>query len=228
MQSRSSSSGLPLLNVTCEYPTPTANSLSNAARAEVVMQPTVPTRARRSPVRMVGISSAIPLSRVAAIVVAASLAAGAAPSPDNPLAPPPDTARVAFTEDWSSGRIEPAKWYLLRKRWGEGNNGVVPENVRVDRDKVGGREKNVLVCEAHGDRYDGTVIGEGGRKQRVGGGVVSKPYFASGRFEIVMKLGSTRREEGAPEDPTSPAGCVPAIWTYAYRFARVPRDRAGE
>ena len=177
---------------------------------------------------MVGISSAIPISLVATIVVAASLAAGAAPSPDNPLAAPPDTARVAFTEDWSSGRIDPAKWYLLRKRWGEGNNGVVPENVRVDRDEVGGREKNVLVCEAHGDRYDGAVIGEGGRKQRVGGVAVSKAYFASGRFEIVMKLGSTRREEAGPEDPTRPAGCVPAIWTYAYHFARVPRDRAGE
>ena len=142
--------------------------------------------------------------------------------------PLPDGAWLAFVEDWSRGEIDPKKWYRLRKRWGEGNHGVVPENVRIEPDLVAGEAKNVLVCEAHGDRYDGPVVGERGRKTRVGSVIVSKPYFASGRFEVVMRIGSTARHDGGPEDPTKPIGTVPAIWTYGYRYARVPRDLAGD
>ena len=141
---------------------------------------------------------------------------------------PPASARLAFTENWADGRIDPAKWYLLRKKWGDGHNGVVPENVSIRRDVVAGNEQNVLVCEVHGDHYDGPVVGERGNTTRVGGVIVTKPYFASGRFEVVMKIGSTDRHDGGPEDPTRPIGTVPAIWTYAYRYARVPRDRAGQ
>jgi hypothetical protein len=163
------------------------------------------------------------------ILLAAGSASAAAPAPhDNPLAPPPPAARLAFAEDWSGGKIDPAKWYLLRKRWGDGNHGVVPENVRLARDVVAGKEQNVLVCEAHGDAYDGPVVGENGNKSRVGGVIVSRAYFASGRFEVVMKIGSTQRHDGGPEDPRRPVGAVPAVWTYGYRYARVPRDRAGE
>ena len=161
-------------------------------------------------------------------LAAAGATASAAVSPGKKPGPLPRAARLAFTEDWADGKIHPDKWYLLRKRWGEGNRGVVPENVRVARDTVAGTERNVLVCEAHGDQYDGPVIGEGSVKTRVGGAIVSKPYFASGRFEVVMKLGSTVPHDGGPQDPRVPRGTVPAIWTYAYRYARVPRDRAGE
>jgi hypothetical protein len=166
------------------------------------------------------------LQAVAVVVFLVPLCAAAADGPT--LEPVPAGSRLAFTEDWASGKIDPAKWYVLRKRWGEGNHGVVPENVRVVRDTVAGKESNVLVCEAHGDAYDGLVIGEGGNKARVGGVIVSKSYFASGRFEVVMKLGSTTPHDGGPQDPRLPKGAVPAIWTYAYRYARVPRDRAGE
>lgn len=133
--------------------------------------------------------------------------------------PLPDRARPAFTEDWSSGRIDPAKWYVLRKKWGRNNHGVVPENVRVERE--GGRP--VLVCEAHGDAYDGPVTGLWGKKERVGGVIVSKPFFASGRFEVVMRIGSTKPHDGGPADPRRPEGAVPAIWTYGYRWVEVGR-----
>src|SRR6188474_2731703 len=93
-----------------------------------------------------------------------SLPAGAAASAAVDLRPVPEGARLAFTEDWAGGKIDPAKWYLLRKRWGDGNRGVVPENVSIGRDTVAGQECNVLVCEAHGDAYDGPVIGERGGK----------------------------------------------------------------
>src|SRR5687767_13540120 len=153
------------------------------------------------------LESAAMLRRRSPLVLLLLLAVVPALAADKPPGAPgatPPGARLAFEEDWSAGRVDPAKWYLLRKRWGEGNNGVVPENVRVERDTIGGAERNVLVCEAHGDAYDGPVIGEGGRKSRVGGVVVSKPYFASGRFEVVMKLGSTTKHDGGPEDPRRP------------------------
>lgn len=137
------------------------------------------------------------------------------------LQPPgqlPVGARLAFEEDWSDGTLAPDRWYVLRKKWGAGNHGVVPENVRIETDTVAGRRQHVLVCEAHGDQYDGPIIGIWGKKRRVGGVVVSKPFFASGRFEVVMKIGSPTPSAGTPEDQGPPRGCVPAIWTYGYRW----------
>jgi len=154
------------------------------------------------------------------------LAAAAVRADDLPPAP---TATPAFAEDWSTGRIDPAKWYLPRKKWGDAqNHGVVPENVRIARDTAAGRERNVLICEAHGDQYDGPVVGQGGVKTRVGGMIVSRAFFASGRYEIVLKVGGTTAEPGGPTDPRHPAGAIPAIWTYAYRYVAVPSDRAND
>ncbi len=120
---------------------------------------------------------------------------------DDPVPPLPKGATLALDETWSSGKIDPARWYQPRKRWGQGNNGVIPENVRV--------EKGMLLCEAHGDHYAGPLAGFDGQKDRVGGVLVSKPFYASGRFEISVRLG-----------PPLPKGAVPAIWTYAFRAGR--------
>ena len=133
--------------------------------------------------------------------------------------PLPPKARVAFTEDWAAGSPAPDRWYVLRKKWGNGNHGVVPENVRVEKDADSG--KNALVCEAHGDLYDGAVGGLWGKKARVGGVAVTKQFFGSGRFEVAMKIGSTSKSDGGPDDPRAPKGTVPAIWTYAYRWVEV-------
>ena len=146
----------------------------------------------------------------------------------DPLPPPPATARLALSEDWSAGTIDPARWYTPRAKWGAGNHGVVPENVRVERDRVNGREQHVVVCHANGDRYDGPVVGFEGKRHRVGGVLVSKDFFASGRFEVVMKVGSADARPGCPVDPRRPKGSVPAIWTYAYRFVTVPKPRMRE
>ena len=135
--------------------------------------------------------------------------------------PQPDSARLVFSEDWSSGAIDPEKWYLLRKQWGQGNHGVVPENVRVEQDQVGDRQKNVLVCVAHGDEYTGPIFGHEGQTTRVGGVIVSKPFFASGRFEVVMKIGPPEPQDGDSQHPKWPQGAVPAIWTYGYRWVEV-------
>lgn len=121
----------------------------------------------------------------------------------------PENAQLAFEEDWSSGSISPRKWYALRKQWGASNNGVVPENVFVVKDT----DRHVLQCVAHGDRYEGPIFGKLKNKQRVGGVLVSRQHFASGRFQVAMKIGT-------PEKPR-PAGMVPAIWTYGFRSVKV-------
>ncbi len=111
-----------------------------------------------------------------------------APTRDPP--PLPEAAILALDEDWSSGAVDPARWYALRKQWGAGNHGVVPENVVVVREDG----RSVLQCLAHGDDYGGPVTGQWGRKTRVGGVLVTKQHFASGRFEVRMKIGT-------PEQP---------------------------
>ena len=140
----------------------------------------------------------------------------------------PPSAKLTFQEDWSRGRIDEAKWYVPRKKWGGGNHGVVPENVAIKEDVLNGKNVKVLVCEAHGDQYNGPVSGLWGKKTRVGGVIVSKPFFASGRYEVVMKIGSTKNHDGGPADPTRPSGAVMAIWTYGYRFVHVPKERMHE
>ncbi len=136
----------------------------------------------------------------------------------------PERAKLVLQEDWSSGQIDPKRWYVPRKKWGQGNNGVSPDNVRIARDLVNGQEKPVLVCQANGDLYDGPVIGYEGQHTRVGGMVVTQCFFASGRYEVVMKIGDDHGENGGPEDPMRPKGAVPAVWTYGYRHVSVPKS----
>ena len=137
----------------------------------------------------------------------------APPLAAEPVPALPKQAKLSLDEDWSSGKIAPERWYALRKQWGQGNAGVVPENVAIVTDEVDGKSKHVLRCTANGDLYEGEVTGQWNKKKRVGGVLVSRQHFASGRFEVVMKVGD-------PENPR-PAGMVPAIWTYGYRLERV-------
>ncbi len=136
-------------------------------------------------------------------VLLAILLSGADDAAPGPL---PAGATLVCNETWASGKLDPERWYTPRKMWGKGNNGVVPENVRVVKEG----DRTLLVCEARGDAYDGPGVGYDGRKDRVGGVLVSKAFYASGRFEVVVRI-------GGPSAPKRPAGCVPAIWTYAAR-----------
>ncbi len=144
------------------------------------------------------------------------------------IPPLPAGAKLVLEEDWSREQIDRERWYLPRKQWGRGNRGVTPENVRIETDTVHGRRKPVLLCEAHGDKYSGPVLGLGERGERVGGIIVSKEFFASGRFEVTMKIGQTAPSDAGPADPTQPRGAVPAIWTYAYRYVEGDPQRKGE
>jgi len=134
----------------------------------------------------------------------------------------PSEAQIVLDEDWSAGTIDPDKWYILHKKWGKGNNGVVQNNVFLSTDMVNGKNKNVLICRGHGDEYQGPVVGWQGNKNRVGGVIVSKQFFASGRYDIVIKIGEVKIKKSGPKDPIRPIGMVPAIWTYAYRWVQAP------
>lgn len=117
-----------------------------------------------------------------------------------------------FLEDWSSGKIDPSKWYMPRSKWGNGNNGVIPENLEFSKDIVLGKEKTVLNFYGNGDEYNGSLVGFNGAKNRVGSLLVSKRFFASGTYEIVFKISNSEKGKAI--------GMVPAIWTYAYKFVK--------
>ena len=123
----------------------------------------------------------------------------------------PASAKLSFSEDWSSRKIDPDKWYPLRKRWGQNNQGVVPENLSIATDTVAGKNQNVLVCRGHSDLYKDPIKGWHGRSDRVGSTLVTKQFFASGRYEVVLKIGSKEKSQGSPEHPTHPIGMIPAI-----------------
>jgi hypothetical protein len=155
------------------------------------------------------------------LVVVMTIAAVPLQADEVALPPLPSGARLVFQENWSADHVDLSKWYRLRKKWGQGNNGVAPDNVAIGRDTVKGREQNVLVCQAHGDEYQGAITGSGGEKTRVGGVIVTKQFFASGRCEVVMKVGAPDGENA----PAQPRGAVPAIWIYAYRLAGIAAEK---
>ena len=114
-----------------------------------------------------------------------------------------------FYDDFSSGIVDPAKWYAANKNWGgkdastgeDYNGGVVPANLGV-RD-------GVLRCVAHGNLYEGDVAGiaKNGKPRadgkRVGACAVTREYYASGSYEIRARV--------APV-----AGVCCTMWTFEY------------
>lgn len=132
-------------------------------------------------------------------------------------------SRAGLTDDFSEG-LSPNKWYLLRKHWGKGNNGVVPELVSIEKDNVNGTTKNVIVLRGHGDLYNGPIKGVKKVKsvgcpyipsdsgQRVGAALITKEYFSSGTYEVVMKI---EKDPNDHSDPTKLAMCT-SIWAFHY------------
>ncbi|MDF2987909.1 MAG: hypothetical protein K0R50_3419 [Eubacterium sp.] len=119
-----------------------------------------------------------------------------------------------FYDDFDGNTLNTDKWLVAKKNWGgyekdnEGNiisnynGGVVPENVSL--------ENGVLKLEAHGNNYTGDVKGvyRSGRERadniRVGASIATKDYYASGRYEVNMKI---------PDE----LGACSAIWSFNYR-----------
>ncbi len=100
-----------------------------------------------------------------------------------------------FFDDFNGLVLDTSKWYMMTKQWGTKNHGIVMENVSFDLLH--------LVLEVHGDEYDGiipgcrkvgaryprvTETGEPVAGTRVGAGVATKAYFASGRYRARVQV----------------------------------------
>eukprot|EP00164_Ancoracysta_twista_P000321 GFYU01000445.1.p2 GENE.GFYU01000445.1~~GFYU01000445.1.p2 ORF type:complete len:648 (-),score=276.65 GFYU01000445.1:332-2275(-) len=113
-----------------------------------------------------------------------------------------------FFEDFSGDALDPSKWLVIQKTWGgqlgkkqSWNGGLRAENVKL-------RDGN-LILEAHGNLYDGDLVGyQRGLARRndgarVGAGLATAQYYGSGKYEVRMKI--------APE-----YGVCTAMWTFNY------------
>lgn len=131
----------------------------------------------------------------------------------------PKPKRTVFFEDFSHG-LSFGKWKVAKCNWGKQlskdvsfSGGVVPENIYL--------EAGMCYLQAHGNYYQGPVLGVNklvdGKKmprsdgKRVGAAIATKDYFASGKYEVCMKV--------APE-----FGVFSGFWT-SHRENFFPQDK---
>ena len=112
---------------------------------------------------------------------------------DTPQPIPTPISEVLF-EDFE-GPLDPNRWLIVDKAWGGDNGGLVPDNVEFSDGK--------LLLHANGDEYTGDVVGHGDRTTRVGAGIATRDYYASGRYEVRARI---------PQVP----GAASAFWTFHY------------
>lgn len=106
----------------------------------------------------------------------------------------------AFFDDFSNG-VDSSSWYIGNHAWGNGNGGVVPDNVHYTDD-------GILYLQGNGKYYsDGDIKGVGDIKdgRYTGAALISKFDVKPGRYEIKMK-------------PLPRQGACTAFWTFAYQF----------
>ena len=106
---------------------------------------------------------------------------------------PAPISEVLF-EDFN-GPLDPEQWLIVDKAWGGDNGGLVPENVELADGK--------LLLHANGDEYSGEVVGHGDRTTRVGSGIATRDYYASGRYEVRARIPQV-------------TGAASAFWTFHY------------
>ncbi|MEO1992296.1 MAG: family 16 glycosylhydrolase [Pirellulales bacterium] len=112
---------------------------------------------------------------------------------DTPQPIPTPMTEVLY--DDFSGPLDPERWLIVDKAWGGDNGGLVPENVELSDGK--------LLLHANGDQYTGDVVGHGDRTTRVGAGIATRDYYASGRYEVRARIPQV-------------LGAASAFWTFHY------------
>lgn len=108
--------------------------------------------------------------------------------------PEQDPTTAVLYDDFDAG-LDPETWLVVDKAWGGDNGGLVPENVEI--------QDGVLLLHAHGDAYEGEVVGHNDRTTRVGAGIATRDYYASGSYEVHARI---------PEA----SGAASAFWTFHY------------
>tara|TARA_Y100001001_G_scaffold7340_1_gene7059 strand:- start:465 stop:1352 length:888 start_codon:yes stop_codon:yes gene_type:complete len=104
----------------------------------------------------------------------------------------------SFFDDFSQG-IDTTRWTLVNKQWGGDNGGVSSKNVYVIS-----KPYPTLILQAHGDKYDGEIIGINGKRTRIGAAIATKNYYASGTFSVCAKLPKV-------------FGAASAFWLFHYK-----------
>ncbi len=136
------------------------------------------------------------------------------------------------TLSFSNG-LNPARWRLMKKNWGAGWGGCVPENVGYAIDAKNGNQP-VVVLTIQGDLNTTGVRGiqrngppNGGNSEntstaywantlnskRVGAAILTNEYYASGEYEVKMRLGWADGIAGKKA-----VGYCPAAWTFHYEI----------
>jgi hypothetical protein len=106
--------------------------------------------------------------------------------------------------DKFEGTLDESKWVKMNRIWGQPTNplyqhgGVIPENIST--------RAGHAVLRALGDKYTGTLRGAGGQAKRLGSVIHSKQRFASGRYEIKMRV---------LQNPDQ--GVLSSAWTFWYK-----------
>jgi len=109
-----------------------------------------------------------------------------------------------FFDDFNGTNLDATRWIIMEKAWGIKNGGVVHDNVIVSN--------GILHLIGHGDLYTGKIHGVNKKGQRiegttrVGAAIYTTNYYASGKYEVRMKL-------------PSQLGACSAIWTFHYEEA---------
>ncbi|MCD0490538.1 glycoside hydrolase family 16 protein [Pedobacter sp. MC2016-14] len=113
-----------------------------------------------------------------------------------------DTFRLSLDEN---------KWEKLHQVWGVSSvatyihGGVIRENAFTRDGKA--------VLRALGDQYDGPLRGVNGQSKRLGGVIKTKQRFASGRYEVRMKVLQA-----------ADMGVLSAAWTFFYKELTAASD----
>jgi hypothetical protein len=109
-------------------------------------------------------------------------------------------------EDFEGKGLDFNKWLIARGQWGgeDANGGVVPDNIHLNPGR--------LIIKGNGDKYSGPVRGVRrvlgkienlSHGRRTGACLVTRDCYASGRFEVSMKV---------PQN----LGVCTALWTFHY------------
>ena len=104
-----------------------------------------------------------------------------------------------FYDDFDGETLDVNKWLVSNTGWGGDNGGLAAANVSL----VTEDGRSCVRLESHGEQYEGNVKGTGGVTHRVGAGIVTRPYFASGEYEVVAKIQNT-------------LGVCRAFWSFSY------------
>ena len=118
---------------------------------------------------------------------------------------PYPSPQPALFDDFDNG-IDPQRWLIADKAWGGDNGGVVPP---TSRSPTGSCTSAHMATTTSRD-----VLGHGERTTRVGAVIVTRDYYASGRYEVHAKV---------PEV----LGAASAFWSFHYIEYSPPSRNTG-